>query len=86
MRNYMHSRPVSSFPNQTSEARLLHRSGLVSMQRLAKRSRIVEHEGDTVKLRNGQVWRQATRTDFRTDETTKLTDEQGYALMALVKD
>ena len=56
------------------------------MQRLARRSRVVTHEGDTVKLKNGQVWRQATRTDFRTDETTKLTDEQGFALMALVKD
>ena len=86
MRNYMHSRPVSSYLNATSDARLLRRSNLVSMQRLARRSRIVQHEGDTVKLKNGQVWRQATRTDFRTDETTKLTDEQGFALMALVKD
>ncbi len=84
--NYMHSRPVSSFQSQTSEARLLRRSGLVSMQRLAKRNRVVKHEGDTVKLKNGQVWRQATRTDFRTAEVTRLTDEQGFALMALVKE
>lgn len=82
----MHTRPVSSYLSQTSEARLLRGSNLVSMKRLAKRSRIVKHCGNTIELKNGQVWRQASITDFRTQNTSLLTDEQGYALMALVKD
>ena len=56
------------------------------MKRLARRSRIVKHCGSTIELKNGQVWRQASITDFRTQNTSLLTDEQGYALMVLVKD